>query len=476
MKTEIKVGIFVLLGLISLFFLTFQIKSLETIKHKGYTLYAIVADASGITKKSKVKLRGVDIGIVDKMNLSSKGVKLTLIIKKDVKIPVGSKVTIAQDNMLGGKFLKIIPSDSFEYYSPGDTIDSYLKTASLDEIMNNVNLAVNDIRNVIKKVNSALDKNKIKEVMNNLKEASVKLNSILAKTDAKLPEILKNANELLVEYKEAGKKLPKVFDNANKLINSYKEAGDSLKSKLPEILKRVNHLAEVLDKKTPELINEYVKVGKNANEVLEKNKEKISLALTKAGEFFGNGSESFKKIDQFLSNAQKSQIMVDINSYFLSKDSDFVTNANIAYLPNPTKYYILGFTSRKDYSNKKNPDDDSSKTYLNAQIGKRYDNFLIRGGIIESTGGVGVDYFADKDRVKLSAEIYDFNSENDVRGDNPHMNFKARYLYLKHLEFLAGVDNILNSEARSFFFGIGVKFKDNDLKTIISGGATSFLK
>jgi len=111
-----------------------------------------------------------------------------------------------------------------------------------------------------------------------------------------------------------------------------------------------------------------------------------------------------------------------------------------------------------------------------AEYGKRFDNLLLRGGIIENTGGLGVDYFLDHDKLKLSGEIYDFNAVNDVRGTKPHLTFKGTYLYLKHIQFIGGIDNILNNNARKFFLGVGVKFKDNDLKTIISGGATSFLK
>jgi phospholipid/cholesterol/gamma-HCH transport system substrate-binding protein len=87
-----------------------------------------------------------------------------------------------------------------------------------------------------------------------------------------------------------------------------------------------------------------------------------------------------------------------------------------------------------------------------------------------------MDYFMKKDKIILSSEIYDFNAVNDVRGNNPHLNLTAKYIYLKHLEFLTGFENILNSKAASFFLGLGIKFRDNDIKTLVSGGATSFLK
>ncbi len=463
MKTEIKVGLFVLLGLASLLLLTFQIKTLESLKDKGYVLYAVTNDASGLTKKSKVKLRGVKIGVIESMKLENNLVKLKLLIKKGVKVPKGSKVAVAQDNVLGGKYLKIIPSNSKEYYKPGEAITEYEKVASMEDVMNNLNSAVEDVKVLIAKLNKTMDENTINNIhktMENVKSASIKINSILAKVDDKLPVLMNNANKLIISYKDTGeilkKRLPGLLDKVESLT-------ENSKSLITEIKNKISSLA-----------NEYVKVGQNVNSVLEENKESLKETVNYAKNFFANGSNSFKKIDDFLGAVNRSQIMVDISTAYMFRDDDYMTSANIAYLPNPTKYYILGVTSRKNFS-ETNPDDES-KIYINAEIGKRYDNVLLRGGIIESTGGVGIDYFTMKDKVKLTAEVYDFNSENDIRGESPHMNFKATYLYLKHLQFIAGIDNILNTDARTFFLGLGIKFKDNDLKPLLSGGATSFLK
>ena len=465
MKNEVKVGIFVLLSLLAILYLTFQVKSLEDFKEKGYVLYAVVNDASGLSKKSRVKMRGVKVGIIKEMSLISTGVKLKLLINKKVKIPKGSMVSVAQDNVLGGKYLNIIPGKSNTYYKPGEVIDKYLKTASMEDVMNNINSAVNDVKILINKLNKTLDENttrNIKLTIANIKESSDELKSIM---------------------KTADKKLPKLLDNANALVLTYKQTGDIIKRKIPGILNKtdilmgkLNIIADTLHVKLKKLADEYIKLGQNANNLLTENKNSLKATINSAKSFFDSGSSSFKKIDEFLSTINKSQIDMNIYSNFLTKDNYFKTTANLAYIPNPTKYYIIGVTSKEDYSTKKLADEKTSKIYFNAELGKRYQNILVRGGIIENTGGLGIDYFMYKDRVKLTADIYDFNSENDYRGDNPHLDLKARYLYLKHLEFMAGIDNIINPDARQFFLGIGVKFKDNDLKALVSGGATSLLK
>lgn len=467
MRTETKVGIFVFLGILSILYLTFQVKSLQDFNKKGYTLYAYINDASGLEKKAKVKLRGVDIGRLDDLELKENVVKLKLFIKDGVKIPKGSIVTLAQDNMLGGKYIKIIPSNNNEYYLANEVIRRYLKTATLNDLMNNVNSAVDDVKALIKKLNTALNKesiNNFHQILANVKEASVSLKKVLKTADDKLPGFLDNANSLVNTYKDIGikldKKIPSLLNKADTLLAKLNKTGDTLNSKLGPTL------------------DEYKKLGANANSILNDNKESIKTAIASAKDFFRSGGESFKKIDKFLSSAAKSQVDMEFNSKFLTKDGDSKTYAQIAYLPTPTKYYILGVTSSKDYSDWDNINKDhvKNKAYLTAEYGKRFDDLLIRGGIIESTGGVGVDYFMNNDKLILSSEIYDFNAVNDIRGKNPHLNLAVKYVYLKHLEFLSGVENILNSKAANFFLGLGIKFRDNDIKTLISGGATSFLK
>ena len=465
MKNEIKVGLFVLIALASILFLTFEIKSFDNLKKNGYPIYAVINDASGLSHKSRVKLRGVKIGIIDSMELEPNGVRLKLLINKKVKIPVGSTLSVAQDNVLGGKYLQIIPSNSNEYYTADSVIKKYLPSSSMADVMTNINQAVNKVKILIDKLNNTLDKNTTRNIqitMENIKDTSVLLKNIM---------------------KNADKKLPTLLDNANKLVLTYKQTGDIIKQKLPSILNKtdslmykLNNISDILKVKLVALSNQYIKLGQNANKILEDNQKGIKDTVTSAKDFFASGSESFNKINKFIGGMQKAQIGVDIYSNYMAQDDYFKTTANIAYMPTPTKYYIVGVTTTKDYTSKAALAKNQSKAYINAEIGKRYYNLLVRGGIIQNTGGLGIDYFMNQDRLKFSGEIYDFNSENDYRGSNPHISVKAAYLYLKHLEFLAGVDNLINTDARSFFLGVGVKFKDNDLKTLLSGGATSLLK
>jgi phospholipid/cholesterol/gamma-HCH transport system substrate-binding protein len=467
MKTEFKVGLFFLLGIASLLYLTFRVKDVQNWKEKGYPLAGVVNDATGLSIGAKVKMQGVDIGTLKGMELNGTKVVLKMVIKQGVKVPVGSKITLGQENFLGGKYVRIIPSEEHTYYKPGSTIAQYLPSASMEDVLNNVNKAVTEVRVILKKINDQiLDANTTRNLrltIANVKDASLQLKELLGALNRKVPGVL---------------------DNANSLISTYKKTGQILNARLPRILAKVDRLMGsadrvmgTIDRNISSLAGEYKKVGENLNIILTENRKNIKGALNSAQSFFAEGGKSFKKLDKFLGGFTKSVLDVQIGGDYYGNDGFYRSYADLTYIPKPTKYYMLSVVNTRDYSSWEKVKMDSKDRFLiSAQLGKRYGDWLIRGGIIENTGGVGLDYFALKDNLKLSGEIFDFNSDNDVRGKRAHLRFTGRYLFLKHLYLRGGVDNLLNDDARNFFIGAGIKFQDNDLKSIAVGGASSFLK
>jgi len=88
----------------------------------------------------------------------------------------------------------------------------------------------------------------------------------------------------------------------------------------------------------------------------------------------------------------------------------------------------------------------------------------------------GVDYFTFNDRLKFSAEVYDFNAVNDIRGKSPNLTTTVRYQFFKHINTYFSANNVLNENASSFSIGVGISFMDNDLKNILGAAASSSVK
>ena len=66
------------------------------------------------------------------------------------------------------------------------------------------------------------------------------------------------------------------------------------------------------------------------------------------------------------------------------------------------------------------------KFKFSLEFAKRWGNLALRLGLIESTGGVGADYYALDDRIKFSVDAWNSNSKEP---DNEKTHLKATASY-----------------------------------------------
>ncbi|HEX5035078.1 MAG TPA: hypothetical protein VFW62_11405, partial [bacterium] len=103
---------------------------------------------------------------------------------------------------------------------------------------------------------------------------------------------------------------------------------------------------------------------------------------------------------------------------------------------------------------------DFNKIRFSAQLGKQFQDFIVRGGLIESTGGFGLDY--NKGPVGVQFSAFDFSA------DRPHLKFLTQLNLTRSLFFVAGVDDFISKEHDpDWFFGAGVRFTDEDIKSLL---------
>ena len=106
------------------------------------------------------------------------------------------------------------------------------------------------------------------------------------------------------------------------------------------------------------------------------------------------------------------------------------------------------------------------------QVAKRFKDLTLRGGIIESTGGVGMDYYMFKDSLKFTFEAFDFDSKR-----NPHLKAGLTYNLNKYFFIVGGYDDFVSSlKLESPYLGIGFHFEDEDIKYILSNAGSVITK
>lgn len=113
-KTELLVGLFLLVGLLLLGVLILQFSGVREALKEKYKLSISFPSAAGLVQGAPVKLGGATIGEVaqkPRLNETFNGVVLDLEIFSEYQVPEGSDFVIATSGLMGDRLLEIRPPD-----------------------------------------------------------------------------------------------------------------------------------------------------------------------------------------------------------------------------------------------------------------------------------------------------------------------------------------------------------------------------
>lgn len=115
---ELKVGIFIAVGILTFFIIVFSIGDVNFIKG-GYNIEVIFNFANGITESAPIRLAGVNVGQVDAINIyydeEGKKTKVRIMARiedENIKIERNSTFFINTLGLLGEKYMEIFPGTS----------------------------------------------------------------------------------------------------------------------------------------------------------------------------------------------------------------------------------------------------------------------------------------------------------------------------------------------------------------------------
>ncbi len=117
-KLELKVGIFVFVGLIILAIFILSIGGFKTWS-SGYRININFNFVNGVKVGAPVRFSGVDVGEVKRVSLSfvpeesRSNVRLGIWLRNNIKIPVDSSVWVNTLGLLGEKYVEIMPGNNY---------------------------------------------------------------------------------------------------------------------------------------------------------------------------------------------------------------------------------------------------------------------------------------------------------------------------------------------------------------------------
>jgi phospholipid/cholesterol/gamma-HCH transport system substrate-binding protein len=431
MTNELKVGFFVLIGVVILGISLVLLGDISF--HRSYYIDVVFDDVGGLANKSIVKLNGVEVGRIKEIWMEDEKVIARVYINEGVKIYKDSKFYIAKTSIIGSSFLQISQGKNYrEILKNGDRVYA-VSSKPLEEMIFDV---ADNLNKLIKQISSN------GEFASNLNETMRNLRSITA--------------------------------NLNEIISSNSSKVDSISAKLDDALTNIRNLTEKLDnilarvEKGEGTVGTLISDSKTASDV----KESIS-----------NIKDATKFLKDFISKTSKIRLYLNFEHKYEPKARESFVNVGLKIQVNDNKYYYAGASNVLNIKNKPRGISYEIPNTVDAYLGWDYPLWGFYMGTIRGTGGFGFRYtpfYYDNffSRFNLNFEVNEFSRNRKIKQrffNDARYDIGLGYNISKIISANVKLTDIL--EVKRFQFSTRVIFEDKDLARLFGfvGGNSSLL-
>jgi phospholipid/cholesterol/gamma-HCH transport system substrate-binding protein len=117
-RTDIMVGIFVLIGAICLGYLAIRLGKVELFGATGYIVYADFSSVAGLKLGDPAEIAGVRVGKVESLGLVEDRARVALRLDPQVKLQDDVIASVRARGLIGDKFVLITPGASDKIIPP----------------------------------------------------------------------------------------------------------------------------------------------------------------------------------------------------------------------------------------------------------------------------------------------------------------------------------------------------------------------
>lgn len=490
--TPFKVGVVVLVAVGAFLWMFGQVEEGIGDDASGYRVYAIFADASGLNPKSRVTIAGIDVGELAEIELVGDQAKVW--IRVNTPLRSDARVAKRQTSLLGEYALQLSPGYTGEPLRDGDEIknvDVDVSPADLMGDLKEITANVTDITASLKNVlGGQAGEQKLVEILENINRTVADLQAAVAQNAPKVDLVVDNvvrvteeARRLTGEFRGSANR---ILDDAETVTRSVRDiVGDNtglVQEGFDGVKGAVRRMQDALDK-----LDDTLDSTRSIARKIDDGEGTIGR-LVNDDRLIDSVNDLVDESGSFVRQITRLQTIVAMRAdYYISRGA--VRNAvDLKLQPRPDKYYLLSLvddprgatsvtetiTSTSDSSEdpiiREQRTTTEDRFRLSLQFAKRLYMFTGRIGLIENTGGVGLDVELLDDRLKLSADLFAFDANVW-----PRLRLDAMYTFFTHLYIAAGVDEVLNDELTDVFVSVGLTFNDEDLKAILTTAPTPSL-
>ncbi len=133
-RVNITVGLFVVLGVLALGYLSVKLGRVSFLGGGGYVVFAEFPSVGGLKPGSTVEIAGVEVGRVESIGLKNYEALVTLRINSGVKLQEDSIASIKTKGLIGERYLRLSPGGSDKIIEPGGRIREVEAPVDFEEL------------------------------------------------------------------------------------------------------------------------------------------------------------------------------------------------------------------------------------------------------------------------------------------------------------------------------------------------------
>ena len=137
-KNDVWVGLFVVIGLVALLFLSLQSANLMSVNwQKSYTISANFDNIGGLKKQAAVKSAGVVVGRVESITFDDKAfqARVNMALDERFAFPKDSSLKILTSGLLGEQYIGIEAGAETDNLKAGDKVQSTQSAVVLENLI-----------------------------------------------------------------------------------------------------------------------------------------------------------------------------------------------------------------------------------------------------------------------------------------------------------------------------------------------------
>ena len=134
-KVNVVVGLFLVLGILALGYLSIRLGRVSFLGGTGYLVTADFPSVGGLKAGSGVEIAGVLIGRVEAIGLADYQARVVLRLNGDVKLQEDSIASIKTKGLIGEKYIRISPGGSDKIIPPNGRIREVEAPVDLEELI-----------------------------------------------------------------------------------------------------------------------------------------------------------------------------------------------------------------------------------------------------------------------------------------------------------------------------------------------------